>query len=88
MNQFLAGLTSGLAVARSAQGVQVLPRTAGQYPPFFRDATMAASHNVRVSRVERHLFASPNAIKVGASSDHERSTPLDLCTRRFSAARA
>lgn len=83
MNVFLAALASGLAVSRSARGAQVTLRTAGQRPPTFGHGFQPPQHNVRVSRVGRHLFASPNAIKVGASSDHERSTPPGPYTRRI-----
>ena len=84
MSIFLAALTSGLAVSQSAQGAQATLRTAGQRSPNFGCGFEPPQHNVRVSRVGRNLFASPNAIKVGASSDHERSTPPGPYTRRFS----
>lgn len=67
-------LALGPAGRQAAQGAQVVLPPAGQSP-----------QNVRVPRVGRLLFASPNAIKVGASSDHERSTPLSPCTRHFPA---
>lgn len=86
MNNTVATLALGLAAPRSAQGVQISPRPAGQRSPAFRRGFLPPQQNVRVSRVGRNLFASPNAIKVGASSDHERNTPPGSCTRRFARA--
>ena len=81
MDQFMAALTSGLAVAQAAQGAQSNLATAGQRPPFFvvrvqpdwdRYAPPAGA-----PRVENGLFDPPNAIMVGASSDLERISSLN-----------
>lgn len=86
MTKFLAALASGLAVTQTAQGAQSTLSAAVQRPPVF--AITIQSHAAVqkpvacASRVENHLFDPPNAIKVGASSDLERSGSLNPCPRR------
>jgi hypothetical protein len=78
----LAALTLGIAVMRPARGAQNKLPTAG--PASACSSATASGRQLAVCapQVESHLFESPNAIKVGASSDHEWIASLNLCARR------
>jgi len=81
----IKALVSGLAVKQAAWDAQEKPLTADQRPFLYmaaaspRSTKASARHGLRVN-----CSNPPNAIKVGASSDHERSTPPGPYTRRFS----
>ena len=81
MNRFMAALTSGLAATQAARGAQNTLVAAGWRPPFFSGCPppvgLRAAHSAGAPRVEKPLFDPPNAIKVGASSDLERSVFLN-----------
>ena len=88
MNDFCSqtAMASGLVVPQAARGAQVNLLMAGHTPSFlhrysprccrFDDKPQASP---RVRGICSH---PPNAIKVGASSDHERSASLTLGARR------
>ena len=80
MNEFQAELVRGLAMAQAARGAQNSLSMAGQ-PPLVLGSASRTRHTVKQQAVNRCGLRDicsnpPNAIKVGASSDLERSTPL------------
>jgi hypothetical protein len=80
---FSAALTLGLAVTQTAPGAQSNLPTAGSVSARFVITEPARQLAVCAPQVGSHLFESPNAIKVGASSDREWIASLNLCARRF-----